>query len=412
MVVLAVLVLVVGGAVAYFVAGAGRTTALKCAKGVSCSTRSTGAGNRSRTSKGANADATHTFDVASTSPADGSTAVPSNAHLTVTFTAPVVSGGQSPTLSPPVTGRWHRSGTKAMVFTPSAPFVPYTKYTLSVPGGSHGVRGASSAHLAKSDTVTFTIANGSILRLQQLLAALGYLPLSTTAPTPAPSDMATAQPGTFAWRWTSLPADLTDQWVPAAANVLTKSAVMMFETQNALPVDGVAGPQVWTTLLADVSAHKANTEPLTYVLVTKALPQHLTAWVNGALTFHDVLVNTGVPGATTQVGTFQVFEHVPFSDMKGTDVTGTKYTDPHVPWASYFNGGDALHGYPRAQYGYPQSNGCVEMRITTAAKIWPYTPLGTLVSVIGPSQTPSPPPTTTTTTAPPPTTTTTSAAAG
>ena len=54
------------------------------------------------------------------------------------------------------------------------------------------------------------------------------------------------------------------------------------------------------------------------------------------------------------------------SDMKGTNVTGVTYNDPTVPWASYFNGGDALHGFLRAHYGYPQSNGCVEMPITTA----------------------------------------------
>ena len=408
-VVLAVLVLAAGGGVAYALVGASPSTTLECAKGVSCSTRPAGAAATARQSKGARADAAHTFDVASTSPANGAAAVPSNARLTVTFTAPIVSGGQTPTLSPTVTGNWRRSGTKAMVFTPSAPFVPFTKYTLSVPGGRHGVQGVAGAHLAKTDTVTFTIAPGSTLRLQQLLAALGCLPLSTNAPTPPPRDMATAQPGTFTWRWPGLPAELTDQWVPGAANALTKGAVMMFETENSLPVDGVAGPQVWTALLADVSAHKANTEPLSYVLVTKALPQHLTAWVNGTLALRDVLVNTGVPGATTHVGTFQVFEHVPFSDMKGTNVTGTTYTDPHVPWASYFNGGDALHGFPRAHYGFPQSNGCVEMRITTAAKLWPYTPVGTLVTVIGPSQTPPAPPTTTTTTAPPTTTTTSTA---
>ena len=33
---------------------------------------------------------------------------------------------------------------------------------------------------------------------------------------------------------------------------------------------------------------------------------------------------------------------------------------------NYFNGGDAVHGYPRASYGFPQSNGCVELPIETA----------------------------------------------
>ena len=50
-------------------------------------------------------------------------------------------------------------------------------------------------------------------------------------------------------------------------------------------------------------------------------------------------------------------------------------------WVSYFNGGDALHSFDRPSYGSPQSLGCVEMRLEDAAEIWPYTPVGTLVTV-------------------------------
>jgi lipoprotein-anchoring transpeptidase ErfK/SrfK len=100
--------------------------------------------------------------------------------------------------------------------------------------------------------------------------------------------------------------------------------------------------------------------------------------------YTNILVNTGAPGADTTDGTYQVFEHVPASDMSGTNITGSTYTDKTVPWASYFNHGDALHGFVRAKYGFPQSNGCVEMPITTAGKVWPYTPVGTLVTVSGP----------------------------
>ncbi len=37
-----------------------------------------------------------------------------------------------------------------------------------------------------------------------------------------------------------------------------------------------------------------------------------------------------------------------------------------------------------ATYGSPQSNGCVEMPIAEAAQVWPLTPIGTLVTVVGP----------------------------
>ena len=376
---LAVVVLVAAGGVVYAVSRH-RPAALACGRGTQCSSPSNGSSKSPATDVAA-----HTLSVSSTTPVTGASAVASSTGITVRFSSALAPGSATPTLSPTVAGSWHvYKATDSMVFTPSAPFVPFTKYTVTVPGGQSGVAGAAGAHLRSSKTFSFTIANGSVDRLQELLAQLGYLPLSYTGTAPPPKDMAQPQAGTLSWMWQNLPQELTDLWVQGSTNAITKGAVMMFETENGLTVDGVAGPQVWSTLLADVASHKANTEPLTYVLVTKTTPEHLTAWVNGQLAFHDLPVNTGVKGATTTNGTFQVFEHVKASRMSGTDVTGTKYTIPTVPWASYFNGGDALHGFPRAAYGFPQSNGCVEMPIATAGKLWPYTPIGTLVTVIGP----------------------------
>ena len=77
------------------------------------------------------------------------------------------------------------------------------------------------------------------------------------------------------------------------------------------------------------------------MLVNKALPQNLTLWNNGIAEYVGIPVNSGAPGADTTDGTFAVFEHVRFSDMKGTNPDGTTYNDPNVPYASYFNGGDA-----------------------------------------------------------------------
>jgi peptidoglycan hydrolase-like protein with peptidoglycan-binding domain len=375
--VVAIVLLAAAGGAVYAVA-ARHPTGVKCGTGTTCSN------NGSTTSKHSGTDPAKTFSVASITPSTGATSVATDTKITVTFSSPPASSGATPTLTPTVAGTWQRSGSDSLVFSPSASFVPFTKYTVTVPGGTSGLVGTDGAPLAASKSSSFTIANGSVDRLQQLLAELGYLPLSYSGTAAAPQDMAMAQTGTLSWLWPNLPPELTDQWVQGSTNVLTKAAVMMFETENGLTVDGVAGPTVWGTLLADVASHKTNTEPLTYVLVTKTTPEHLTAWVNGQLAFHDLPVNTGVNGATTADGTFEVFEHVKASRMSGTDVTGTKYTIPTVPWASYFNGGDALHGFPRTHYGFPQSNGCVEMPISTAGKLWPYTPIGTLVTVVGP----------------------------
>jgi L,D-transpeptidase catalytic domain len=197
--------------------------------------------------------------------------------------------------------------------------------------------------------------------------------------------MTQPQAGSFAWRWPTLPLDSSSTWAPGSEDIITRAAVESFENQNGLTVDGLAGPAVWTTLLNDVAAQKVDPTPYTYVLVSKNLPETLTLYNNGAAQYSSIPVNTGAPGADTVDGTYPVFEHVPSSRMTGTNPDGSTYDDPAVPWASYFNGGDALHGFVRATYGSPQSNGCVEMTIADAQMLWPLTPIGTLVTVIGPA---------------------------
>jgi lipoprotein-anchoring transpeptidase ErfK/SrfK len=110
------------------------------------------------------------------------------------------------------------------------------------------------------------------------------------------------------------------------------------------------------------------------------VPKLLTLWHNG----HTVLTspgNTGVPSAPTKLGTFPVFEHIPEGTMSGTNPDGSHYNDPGIKWISYFNGGDALHAFNRASFGTPQSLGCVELPLAAAKKVWPYTPIGTLVTI-------------------------------
>jgi lipoprotein-anchoring transpeptidase ErfK/SrfK len=72
---------------------------------------------------------------------------------------------------------------------------------------------------------------------------------------------------------------------------------------------------------------------------------------------------------------------MPVTTMSGTNADGSKYVDPGIPDVSYFNGGDALHGFIRASYGSPQSDGCVEMPYSEAAQVYPFTPIGTIVHV-------------------------------
>jgi lipoprotein-anchoring transpeptidase ErfK/SrfK len=346
--------------------------------------KAAGAPSATSTTKGASAKP---LSVVSTTPASGAVNVPSDIAITVHVSAPLSSASAMPTLSPPVAGTWKKIDATTLSFAAAAPLIPAATESLTVPGGAAGLSDSAGSSLGAPVTVSFTVAQGSMTRLQQMLAQLGYLPLAFTpsAPLTSPVEAANPQAGAFTWRWPNLPASLTGLWTQGQEDIITKGAVMSFQSQNGLTVDGLPGAQVWTTMLADVATAKVDANPYVYVYVSKTVPQNLTLYNNGAAQFTNIPVNTGAPGADTADGTYPVFEHVPSSRMTGTNPDGSTYDDPNVPWASYFNGGDALHGFPRASYGSPQSNGCVEMAISDAAQVWPLTPIGTLVTVVGPT---------------------------
>jgi len=267
------------------------------------------------------------------------------------------------------------------------------------------------------------------LRLQQLLAELLYLPVkfvpaarptasctscsgstgspnlgtaarqakatttttTTTMPPPPPAidsepSVAAEVPvqavaGTFVWRFGNTPASLKALWKPGQPNVITTGAVMAFESAHGLTWDGLAGPKVWADLLQAVAKRQATSAPYNYVSVSQALPEAATVWGNGRIIF-TTPVNTGIAVAPTAVGTYPVYARYVTTTMSGKNPDGTPYSDPGIPWVSYFNGGDALHGYIRSSYGYPQSLGCVEMTYANAAIMFPLTPIGTLVTVL------------------------------
>lgn len=322
------------------------------------------------------------LDLVSSEPASGAKAVATNSDIKLTFSSSVEMS-VLPKLSPYVAGNWSKDGPDTLEFVPSAPFVPYTKEVVTLPGGPGGISGANGRTLANSTSFSFTVASGSVMRLQQLLAQLGYLPLSfvpqSAAPVP-PSSMALPQPGSFTWRWKKLPTSLTSLWSSGNMNVVTKGAIMRFEDQTGLKTDGLAGPEVWSHLLDAVASGATDKLPYDYVTVTKARPEHVTVYSNGKSVL-VTLANTGVAAAPTINGTFTVYLRYKSTTMSGTNPNGTHYVDHNVPWVSYFNGSQGLHGFVRPGYGYPQSVGCVEMPIPEAAKVWPLTPIGTLVTV-------------------------------
>jgi peptidoglycan hydrolase-like protein with peptidoglycan-binding domain len=321
------------------------------------------------------------FDIVSVTPAAGATQVPSDATISVQFSRPLSAHSPTPSLSPAAPGTWQLVSPTTFDFVASAPLVPSSSETVTIPAGAAGVTSSTGKKLRQPSTVGFTVAQGSTLRLQQLLAELGYLPVSFTpaGPLSAPQEAAAPQEGTFSWRWTE-PASLVSLWTMGTPNQITKGAVMAFESQYNLKADGMAGPMVWQQLLTAASAGTVTTAPYNYVYVTETLPETTTVYSDGAEVY-STLANTGVPAAATALGTFPVYVRFKVTTMTGTNPDGSKYVDPGIPWVSYFNGGDALHGFDRASYGFPQSDGCVEMPPAHAEVVFPLTPIGTLVTV-------------------------------
>jgi L,D-transpeptidase catalytic domain len=320
-------------------------------------------------------------------PAPGTPITPAT-PIRISFSKPVatVLGKRLPTLLPATSGSWKQVSDRAIEFTPTGyGYGLNARVQVVLPGAVRLVGGQAGT----TSSGSWTVPNGSLVRAQQLLAVLGYLPVNFkykgrgVGRNPSAQEAAAVDPpaGRFVWRYPNTPDQLKAQWQPGQAGVVTKGAIMMFESDHDMTTDGILSPAVWKALIDTAAAGKKSGFGYSFVMVHEAdSGETTTLWHNGQ-TIITTPANTGAAGAETALGTYPVFEHLASTTMSGTNADGSTYVDPGILWVSYFNGGDALHYYDRGAYGFPQSNGCVEMPLTAAAKIWPYTPVGALVDV-------------------------------
>lgn len=304
-------------------------------------------------------------------------------RLHVTFPAPLVPGSAVPTLSPHVAGTWRAHGSNE-VFTPASTLEPCSTYTLTILG-----RTVATGYrpLGKRHTLTLHVACPSVRALQQALARLRYLPFELLSRHRANAHNrreSRAQAARYAFhppggRMVSYIAHAPGLWY-GALDPTTRGALMVFQGSNGLPVTGSPDARAWATLLSDEAKARSDPRPYTFVTVSERIPETLQVHEGHHLVL-STPANTGVPGATTQVGTFPIYARYTSTTMSGTNPDGSHYSDPGVPWVNYFNGGDAVHGFPRPSYGTPQSNGCVELPIGTAEQVYRLLSIGDLVIV-------------------------------
>ncbi|MGI8450992.1 MAG: L,D-transpeptidase [Streptosporangiaceae bacterium] len=339
-----------------------------------------------RDSSGAKAGAAPALRVVSVTQGGAVTRTDGASPIRVTLSAPLAGSSAMPALHPATPGTWAKAGS-TLNFTPSSPFWPGSRVRVTLPAGGSGLRSAAGGLLAKSVTQRISTQGWSALRLKQMLAQLGYLPLkwapqSSTAMQPDNvatelSAMYTPPAGSFTWK-KGYPSVLTSFW-GGRSSLIMQGAIRAFQSNAGLTMTGVMTPALWRDVVRAAAAGKANPHGYTYALASKASPETLTVWHNGRVVMHT-LANTGIPVAPTADGTFPVYLRYSFQIMRGTNPDGSTYADP-VSWVAYFNGGDAVHYFPRGYYGAPQSLGCVELPYAQAHYVWPYLTYGTLVTV-------------------------------
>jgi hypothetical protein len=340
--------------------------------------------------------------VAAADPAPGSAHAGLNSPITLTFDEPVARalGTARPRVSPATAGTWTEPDADTLVFTPRGlGFGPGTAVSVSFDRPVTVVDGSSAGSLvvAAAESYHFGVTQVSVLRLQQILAQLHYLPLDFTpapgvrSPTTVASEVATlGSPlkGSFSWRWPSTPASLRAQWQPGSPTVVVKGALMAFmsateSSYNGYTADdetvGQLADASWQALLSAAAANHADPEPYSYVYVSETVPETLNLWENGR-TALTTAANTGIPGYATALGTYPIYVRYTVNTMIGTNPDGSPYDDI-VYWINYFNGGDAVHGFVRGSYGFPQSLGCVELPIPTAHVAFSHLAIGDLVTV-------------------------------
>jgi len=115
--------------------------------------------------------------------------------------------------------------------------------------------------------------------------------------------------------------------------------------------------------------------------------QTLSVYDKYQLVFATIIAS-GVEPFWTRPGLFTINEKLESTPMSGSfeaDRSNAYYLED-VPWTMYFDGARALHGaYWRANLGFPQSHGCVNMSVADAHWLFDWANIGDYVYVWDPS---------------------------
>ena len=206
-------------------------------------------------------------------------------------------------------GTWQGAGTTTLEFVPSKGFGQLAHVKVTVPGGATGVRTAQGALLGKTVRLHFKTGSYQPARLAELLAQLGYLPLTWTASAgaavPAATDAAgqlaaaySPPQGSYTWK-PGYPSQLKAFWQNGAPDsLILKGAVMAFEANQGLAVDGVAGQRGLDRPAAGRRREQAEPQRLHLRGGQRRQPGAAHVWHDGRVIMQSP-ANTGIAAAPT-----------------------------------------------------------------------------------------------------------------
>lgn len=133
-----------------------------------------------------------------------------------------------------------------------------------------------------------------------------------------------------------------------------------------------------------VSVPFQSTTPAAFnkLIVADTNSKKMYVYENGQIV-KTYLISAGAPSTPTPIGEFHIYSKLTVQDMKGFNLNGTPYFQPHVHWINYFSGADAIHGvywHPLDWFGvHNSSHGCVGLTEENAQWIFDWAPIGTTV---------------------------------
>ncbi|WP_199552288.1 L,D-transpeptidase [Streptomyces sp. N35] len=159
-------------------------------------------------------------------------------------------------------------------------------------------------------------------------------------------------------------------------------AIQSFQKRHGIRPDiGYAGRVTWgTAMLYDERARPNRNHrcPVTRDRIVCVDLTRQLLWVQraGKVTFQARPIRSGARGYRTRTGWHRI-------SWRNKWHRSTLYNNAPMPYAQFFSGGQAFHGYDEPIYAPPGSHGCVNMRRTDAKALWTNITRGQRVYILG-----------------------------